>query len=227
MKIFLLYILLIVNPQYNGMYQSSSVKPKEINSGYGVSADYRIGYSTNYGHGFQKPSTTTYSPSYHSFTTSRYKPMSTYNPATGSGSGKSGPRRITVYNGDGETGQTPGGNSDRSNWLYMQDDEGNWYCSKDGGITWYMWAEKEYGSGIGGWIARLIDEIAGNTEAWSTTPTTPPENSSHWASDPDDPFLTPVGEIPVGLVLFLIILYITKNYERTKVQSRRPSSHFD
>lgn len=162
---------------YGQVYQSTYSNDPRTNS--------RIGYTTQYGYGFRQNST----------------PV-TYNPI-----GATQPKRITVYNGSGGTANTPGGNNDSSDWLYMQDSEGNWYCSKDGGNTWYLWTEKTYGSGILGWLEYLGDMLSGNTEAWSTTPTTPPDGSSHWAPDPDDPFLEPVGDIPIFFIIALICFY--------------------
>lgn len=160
----------------------------------------KIGYTTNYGYGMRTSVNQKYSSSVYNsqYTMSTHTSSNVYIP------GATQPRKITVYNGNGETGQTPGGNSDSSDWLYMQDRDGNWYCSKDGGLTWYRWEEKEYNS----LIAYLIDYFTGNTEAWSTTPTSPPENSSHWASDPNDPFLEPIGDYPEWYILLLICGYL-------------------
>lgn len=185
------------NRAYNNNYA-----PQQIST-------YRIGYTT-IGYGKQTmQSMSTYRP-YH---VNNYY-GSTYSP------NRPGPRKITVYNGEGDTADTPGGNNDSSDWLYMQDGEGNWYCSKDGGITWYRWEEKDY-SGTWGWLSYLLDLATGNTEAWSTTPTTPPEDSGHWASDPDDPFLTPIDN--KGMLLFLSILALVYGIirKRTTNESRR------
>lgn len=162
----------------------------------------KIGYTTNYGYGMRTSVNQQYNYSmYNSYTTDKHTSNNVYKP------GATQPRRITVYNGNGETENTPGGNSDSSDWLYMQDEYGNWYCSKDGGITWYKWQEKDY-SGSWGWLSYLADLITGSTEAWSTTPTVPPENSSHWASDPNDPFLEPIGDYPEWYILLLICGYL-------------------
>ena len=191
-----------------------------------------IGYTTNYGYsGFQSTSSTLHATMPNYTGSSRISGMSvrytnygnksnlysgTYIPGSTSAPGASRPRRITVYNGDGETGQTPGGNKDSSSWLYMQDADGNWYCSKDGGNTWFKWEEKNYGSG---WnfdlVSYLWDLAIGNTETWSTTPITPPENSSHWASDPDDPFLDPIGDYPIELLVLLILGYVYYRKRKT------------
>lgn len=177
------------NSTYNSVNKNSNVMYSGSNIGYST---VNFGYRT---------------------ISSSYNTVNVYQPGTT----KPSPRRITVYNGNGETEQTPGGNKDSSSWLYMQDNEGNWYCSKDNGNTWLKWQEKDY-SGAFWWIEYAIDVIAGNTETWSTSPTTPPENSSHWTSDPDDPFLTPVGEFPIGLLLLLMLgyLFYKINNKRTK-----------
>ena len=224
-------LLLIILTIYTTSYGSYHSNYGNYHYGYNnvsIEQTPRIGYTTNYGRGMNSSVNNQYiytvSPSMfnHSSTT-------TYNPGAAIGANR--PRRVTVYNGSGETDNTPGGNNDSSDWLYMQDADGNWYCSKDGGVTWYRWEEKNYGWNI---LAYLADLISGNTEAWSTTPTTPPENSSHWASDPNDPFLEPIGDFPIGLAIGLFFIYwlyilIKKKPfdkdERVKVQSRRSRTY--
>jgi hypothetical protein len=210
-------------------YQSSA-----YGSSRAAETEYRrIGYTTNYANG--QFNSSYYKTNSSSFNGRLARPSAvgdvycvrtiggygyyngTYTPTSGTSGRPGGPRRITVYNGNGETGQTPGGNSDSSDWLYMQDSDGNWYCSKDGGNTWFKWEDKNYGSG---WnfdlVSYLWDLTFGNTQAWSTTPTTPPENSSHWAHDPEDPFLEPIDSpiIPFSILAIGYVIY-KKKEEKT------------
>ena len=226
MKWTLLNILLLINILvYGSSYNHCSNYYNRSNN---IPTQYeyrRIGYTTNYSNGnfnssvYQTHSNFGYTTLHRNNYTTVHTYSGTYHPGNTSRPGASHPRRVTVYNGSGETDQTPGGNSDSSDWLYMQDGDGNWYCSKDGGITWYKWEEKSYGSGILGWLEYLGDLFAGTTETWSTTPTTPPENSSHWASDPDDPFLTPVGEFPISLLLIMIFGYAYYKKKKNEINT--------
>ena len=205
----LLFLLITITTtcygyQTNYMYSTSMYRQGQTyqtpynNMSMDINKTRPIGYTTNYCGGINKPFTR--QQTYRSVNTMMmHSTGSSFSPARYS---TPQPRRITVYNGSGESSNTPGGNSDSSDWLYMQDSEGNWYCSKDGGITWYKWEEKDYGWNI---FAYISDLLSGNTEAWSTTPTDPPENSSHWAPDPDDPFLTPIGDYLYVMLMFATI----------------------
>lgn len=158
---------------YGQVYKTTNSNDPRANS--------RIGYTTNYGYGFRQNPT----------------PVS-YNPIAASQ-----PRRITVYNGSGGTAETPGGNSDSSDWLYMYDEAtGIWYCSKDGGKTWFEYRST---NGLGEWIVALLTgQPTGAT--WRSVDTPPSEGATHFAPDPDDPFLQPVGDVPIiSLIIFLCI----------------------
>ena len=192
----------------------------------------RIGYTTNYGYsGFQSTSSTLHvtMPNYTNYTgSSRISGMSVrytnyvnksspYIPGSTSVPGASRSRRITVYNGNGETAETPGGNDDPEG-IYRYDEVTNkWYYSPDNGITWYEWRKAE-----GFWerFTGLISSIfggGGTGNDWRPYRGTDEnlENSSKWASDPDDPFLEPIGDYPIELLVLLILGYVYYRKRKT------------
>lgn len=188
-----------------------------------------IGYTTNYGYsGFQSTSSTLHATMPNYTGSSRISGMSvrhtnygnksnlysgTYIPGSTSVPGASRPRRITVYDGNGNSMETPGGASDPEG-IYMYDEStGKWYYSPDNGGTWYEWREKQWGDG---WLSYIIGGIfGGNGTTWRTVKTDPSENSSHWASDPDDPFLDPIGDYPIELLVLLILGYVYYRKRKT------------
>lgn len=160
----------------------------------------KIGYTTNYGYGIHTSVNQSQINQYNlSRTATPYTNKNVYIP------GASQPRRITVYNGSGGTAETPGGDSDSSDWLYMYDEStGIWYCSKDGGVTWYEYRST---NGFGEWlIAFLTGQPTGST--WRSVDTPPSDNATHFAPDPDDPFLEPIGDFPIEFLMCLIMIYV-------------------
>lgn len=194
-KILILNILLVIsNIIYGNMY-STSAYIHDRHSAYNTAAQMpmnssyrtpRIGYSTvGYGR------------------TGYYG--GTYNPGNGENSNGrpgGGIRKITVYNGQGETAETPGKNNDNPDWLYKQDNDGTWWCSQDGGLTWKKW-DSLWGWGLIGF-------------AWRENRGDPSENATKWHNDPNDPYLQPIGEpiIPTTLLLLSYIGYKTLKRKR-------------
>lgn len=163
----------------------------------------RIGYTTSYSNGqFNSsqynsmfPESYNYNQRYIGFGNERVY-SGTYNPYSqgsygrnSNGGSRGQPRRISVYNGEGEEEETPGGNSDNPDWLYQYDETtGTWWCSKDGGLTWWKWD-----SWLGlGWFAWKWREGRGD----------PTDNAEHYHNDPNNSWVVPIGD-GVGIMLFL------------------------
>lgn len=119
---------------------------------------------------------------------------------TSNGSGKPGIRKIRVYDGDGNAEDTPGGNSDNENWLYQQDADGTWWCSQDGGSTWKKW-DSLWGWGLIGF-------------SWREGRGDPTYNATHYHHDPNNPWVTPIGDPPYICLLLAIGFYIFKQRKR-------------
>jgi len=195
-----------VTSAYNSTYNSVNINSNVMYSG------SNIGYTTNIGYNnivYSSPRQI-YNNYY----------LGTYNPRSISASSASKLRRITVYNGNGDTAETPGGNDDPEGIYRYNEVTDKWYYSPDNGITWYEWRKAEgFWERFTGLISSIFG-IGGTGNDWRPYRGTDEnlENSSKWASDPEDPFITPVGEFPIGLLLILMFSYLFYkiNNKRTK-----------
>ena len=169
----------------------------------------RIGYTTNYSNGnfnssvYQTNSNFGYTTLHRNNYTTVHTYSGTYQPGNTSRPGGSGPRRITVYDGNDNSRETPGGDRDPEGVYQYDETTGIWYYSPDEGQTWY-----EYRRASGFWEMFIGLFGGGWGNDWRSVSHEPTENTEKWASDPDDPFLTPVGEFPIGLLLMLMFIYI-------------------
>jgi hypothetical protein len=209
----ILYILLQINTFNYGNYSSANSNNRYSGSNVPVEQTYRgIGYTTNYSNGqfnsgVYKSSMTTLGYQNRAF-------AGTYNPAESSSGGErtgGGPRRITVYDGNGNTAETPGDVGDPEGIYQYDESTGKWYYSPDNGKTWYEWRRA---SGIWELFVGLFGGGWGSD--WRTVNNPPSENSNHWASDPNDPFLTPIGD---AIIPLLILLHLYIGYDVFKKNS--------
>ena len=174
---------------YNTYSNSNSIV------GYSTS---NIGYTTNVG----RSTNFGYQANRYHYTTIQDIYRGTYHPNNTVSPGASRPRRITVYDGNGNSRETPGGNNDPEGVYQYDESTGIWYYSPDNGVTWY-----EYRSASGFW-ERFIGLFGGGWgNDWRSVNHEPTENTGKWASDPDDPFLDPVGDFTIELLVLLILGY--------------------
>lgn len=176
---------------------------------YGYSGGSKIGYTT-------KPGAFSTARTFNAQELQYGKYSSDYRFGYGSGHGNNhggaGPRKVTVYNGNGETAQTPGGANDPEGVYQYDSSTDTWYYSPDGGSTWY-----EYRRASGLWELFIGLFGGGWGEQWRTVNHQQTENATNWATDPDDPFLDPIGE-PYILLAF-VLLYGAYAYRKKKTAS--------
>ena len=150
---------------------------------------------------YQSPMTFQVDGTYYSQPNQYYGTTYDYGNGSTGRPGGVGPKRISVHNCEGGTENTPGGNSDSEDWLYQYDEAtGEWWCSKDGGVTWQKW-DSLWGWGLIGF-------------GWRPGRGDPSDNATHYHSDPNNPWVTPVGDVPIPLfITFLGAYYV---YQKRK-----------
>lgn len=173
----------------------------------------RIGYTTNYSNGNFTPSTyQNRTMQYQSTYRIGYTTGNTYGSTNTGGSYRPGMRKITVHNGQGGTEEAPG---NLEGWYKYDEVTRTWYYSPDEGAHWYEWREAS------GWrevLSGLIGVIFGGSglgNDWRTINNPPGEGSGKWATDPNDPFLEPIGDGTIPLSL-LMLAYLSYNRYRKK-----------
>lgn len=153
----------------------------------------KIGYTTN---------VCRHNYSYGYVTTSKYSTTTPYSPS--SSNGRPGPRRIRVYDGDGNEQDTPG-RTDGIDWLYEYDESTDtWWCSQDGGLTWKKW------DSLWGWGLLGFDWREGRGD--------PTESATHFHHDPNDPWLTPIGDNYIWFMVCIVSIYSLVKSKRNKLK---------
>lgn len=181
---------------YSNRYNSYSSVPVE-------QTNRKIGYTTNYGNTFGYTTQQTYS--------------GTYNPGTGSNSGKPGIRKVKGYDGNGneigddspETGHSwVHGDwnfwDDEDNYDYYWDNETKtWWRKKKGTTTWEKWNEHTGHFIIDWW------------DYWDWDPSTNhPSNPTHgYHENP-----TPIGDPDFYIITALLFSYFIYNYMKKRRQ---------
>ncbi len=114
-----------------------------------------------------------------------------------------GPRRITVYDGNGDPHETPGGSGDNPDWDYLYDAEHDtWYASPDGGQTWYEWRRKSIWDGFFDWLIGAV--VGSNGETWRTD-----RDNSHTQGEPTSTTPpVPLTDTPWMIMALLALCYL-------------------